>query len=301
MNAFGATLTVSSAKMQRIWALARLVRPLNIVMIVAGVALGGLLSGGLGAWQGEEGERLLLAVLSAACIGAAANSFNDVFDLDIDRVNRPGRPLPAGLVSAAAARLIAVVASVTGVALGGAVSILHGGLALGTVGLLYMYNVRLKSTVLVGNVTVAFVIGLALVYGGWAVGAPGPALVGAGFAFLTTLAREIIKDVEDVEGDAAAGARTLPVAYGVSMAMQCTVAVLLVTLLLTPLPFFLLGYRGLFLILMLGVDALLLWTLWLFWSPQPERHARRISQMLKAVMLAGMIALAFGAVVQIGE
>ena len=118
---------------------------------------------------------------------------------------------------------------------------------------------------------------------------------------VTTLAREMIKDVEDVAGDEAVGARTLPLVYGVGVAMRATVGVLFLTLLLTPLPFLLFDYRGLFLLLLLACDALLLHTLWLFLGPQPEKQAHRASQLLKAVMAAGMTALAFGAIVQMGD
>ena len=300
MKQFTATFT-ASGWLRRGWAFLRVVRPVNVVMIMAGVALGGVLSGSVGALQGVAGERLLRAALSAALIGGAANSLNDVLDLDIDRINRPARPLPSGLVSVMTARLLWGVGTLFGVALGASVSTTHLALALGAVGLLVVYNVFLKRVLLVGNLVVAFVIGLAIVYGGWAVGPPAPALVGAGFAFLTMLAREIIKDVEDVEGDATAGARTLPLVYGTSVAVYTTVGVLFVTLLLTPLPFFLLHYRGLYLLLMLAAAALLLYVVWIFLGPRPEARARQASHLLKAAMAAGMAALAFGAIVQLGD
>ena len=77
--------------------------------------------------------------------------------------------------------------------------------------LLFVYSRFWKRALLVGNLVVAALIAAVLLYGGWAVGAPEAAGVGAFFAFLTTLAREIVKDVEDVPGDAAADARTLAV------------------------------------------------------------------------------------------
>ncbi len=286
---------------RRLWALVRLLRPVNVVMIMIGVALGGVLSGGLGALQASSGAQLLQAALSAALIAAAANSLNDALDLEIDRVNRPDRPLPSGLVAVGTAKLLWGLGTGAGIMLAVMLSLMHVTLALAAVGLMVIYNAFLKRTVLMGNVVVASVIGLTLVYGGWVVGTPGPALLGAGFAFLTTLAREMIKDVEDVAGDAVVGARTLPLVYGAGAALRATIAVLFLTLLLTPLPFLLFDYRGLFLLLMLATDALLLHTLWIFLGPQPEERAGRASQLLKAVMFTGMTALAFGAIVQMGD
>ncbi len=300
MRQITATLA-ATGWMRRVWAHLRVLRPVNIVMIMVGVALGGVLSGSVGALQGAAGTRLLWAALSAALIAGAANSLNDVLDLEIDRINRPERPLPSGLVSVMTARLVWGLGTVAGVALAASLSLTHLALALGAVGLLVVYSVSLKRVLLLGNVVVAFVIGLALVYGGWAVGPPDPAFVGAGFAFLTTLAREMIKDIEDVAGDRAAGARTLPLVYGTQVAARATVGVLFVTLLLTPLPFFLLNYRGLFLLLILAAAALLLYVLWIFPGPEPEERARQASHLLKAVMVTGMAALAFGAILQVGD
>jgi geranylgeranylglycerol-phosphate geranylgeranyltransferase len=152
----------------------------------------------------------------------------------------------------------------------------------------------------VGNLIVALVLGLALVYGGWMLGPLGPVLVGAAFAFLTTLAREITKDVEDAEGDAAAGARTLPVMYGSDTALRIVLVILIITLLLTPLPYFLLDFVGLYLLAMLVTDALLLRACWLLSGSRPEAHARPVSNVLKSAMATGMVALALGALVQLG-
>ncbi len=87
MREIAATLA-SSGWLRRVWAHLRVLRPVNIVMIMVGVALGGVLSGGDGALQGAAGTRLLWAALSAALIAGAANSLNDVLDLEIDRINR---------------------------------------------------------------------------------------------------------------------------------------------------------------------------------------------------------------------
>lgn len=295
------TMTLADAWLRRTWAFVCLLRPVNMVMVIVGVFLGGVLSVGIGVLDGDNGVRLLKAALSAALIGGAANSLNDVLDLEIDRINRPERPLPAGWVSANTARLVWVAGSLGGVALALALSPTHLALALGVVGLLVLYNVMLKRTPLTGNLVVALVIALVLLYGGWAVGSPGPAIVGAGFAFLTTLAREIVKDIDDMVGDAVVGARTLPLVYGIRAAVRCTVGVVFLTLLLTPLPFLLLDYRGLFLVLMLIADALLLHVLWIFLGPKPETRARYAERLLKAVMIAGMGALALGALVQLGD
>lgn len=276
----------------RLRGLVRLVRPLNVVMMAVGVAVGGVLAAGPAAF---DGARLLLAMASAACIGAAANAVNDVFDLEIDRVNRPSRPLPAGTVPVPAARALWVVLSAFGIGLGAFLSWLHLGVAMASVVLLYGYSARLKRMPLAGNVAVALVLALALVYGGLAVGPMGgPLLLGAAFAFLATLAREVAKDVEDAAGDAAGGARTLPLAWGSGAATAVVAVVVAATLALMPLA----GPAGLgaeFLALVLPAAALLLAALWALLSAPPEAlaaHAGRASALFKAAMVFGLLALA---------
>lgn len=285
---------------RRAVAIVRLLRPLNVVMIVVGVLLGGVLSGGAEAVQGTTGARLLRAALAAALIGGAGNVSNDVFDLEADRINRPGRPLPRGQVGPLLAKQLAALGMAGGLALAATLSGLHLALALGAVGGLLIYNVKLQHVPLAGNLMIALLVALALLYGGATAGPLAPALIGSVFAFLTTLAREIIKDLDDAEGDAAAGARTLPLVLGPARAAALAAAVLGLTLVLTPLPYFLLGYTGTFLLALLPADALLLYVAWLLLGPLPERHAPVAGHLLKAAMLLGMTALALGALVTIG-
>jgi len=272
----------------RLWAVVRLLRPLNFVLFLAGVTLGGFLSGGEAAFEGLLGVRLFMAALSAALIGGAANSLNDVYDLEIDRINRPSRPLPSGLVGPRVAWGLWVLGTAAGVLLSVRLSAVHVVMALTSAALLFAYSAVLKRTLFTGNLVVALVVALALVYGGWAVGPPGSSLVAAAFAFLTTLAREVVKDMEDSAGDAALGARTLPVVRGPAAAVKVTTVLIGLTILLTPLPFLLLDYSGLFLLLVLLVDVLLIGVLWRLQSAQ----AGRASTLLKAAMVVGMAALA---------
>jgi 4-hydroxybenzoate polyprenyltransferase len=116
----------------------------------------------------------------------------------------------------------------------------------------------------------------------------------AGFAFILTLVREIVKDVEDMEGDAATGCRTLPVVYGIGYAKGISLVLLAVTLLSVvfcsfwlymhamPVPSF---YFGLFVCLPVLVNIYLV----LKSSKTSDYH--RISTLIKITMLAGILGL----------
>ncbi|MEM1044015.1 MAG: geranylgeranylglycerol-phosphate geranylgeranyltransferase [Bacteroidota bacterium] len=284
----------------RLGGLLQLARPLNVVMFFAGVALGGLLASGLEAFAGQNTTRISLAMVSAALIGAAANAINDLFDLEIDRVNRPGRPLPSGLVPLRAARALWATASALGVGLSAFLSWAHLGIAAASVGLLWGYSRWLKRTPLVGNLAIALVLGLAIFYGGLAVAPFGEtfgwraALLGAAFAFGSTLAREIAKDIEDAAGDEAGGARTLPLVIGGEASTWVAAVAVGGTLALFPLALTV-GLGADFFLLALPAAGLLLAAAWYLLSAPPARrtrHAGAASSLLKLAMVAGILALA---------
>lgn len=265
----------------------RLIRPLNLVMTLLGVLLGAALA--YGTIPGESWPAVGMAACSAMLIAAAGNALNDVFDQEIDAINRADRPLPSGIISPAAARTLWIVLTLSGLTAAAVVSWTHLTLAVLAAVLLYLYSARLKRMPLVGNLTVAFVVGLAMVYGGLVAGPPGGAVIGAVFAFLTTFAREVAKDVEDVEGDQLAGLRTLPIAYGARRARTVFTAALLLTILITPVPFLAMDYGPLFLLLVLVADLVLLRCIWL--APDAPREAATASVWLKGGMLVGIAAL----------
>jgi geranylgeranylglycerol-phosphate geranylgeranyltransferase len=293
---------ISSARIpveRRSWidgpaAVVRLVRPLNVVLFVVGVGVGGVLA--LGGLPREAVAGLLGAAVSAALIGAAANAINDVFDLEIDRLNRPERPLPQGHLGKSGAQWIWIVCSVAGIAVGALVSGTHAAIAIGAVVLLYVYSRRLKRMPVIGNLVVSIVVAAALLYGALAVGEITMAvLVGASFAFLVTLAREIVKDLEDLVGDRSVGARTLAVTAGAGAAGALAIGLMVLTLLLTPLPFLFFGYGSLYLLLVLPACAMLLRGIWvMLGDPSSSDRAARASLFLKGVMVAGLFALVGG-------
>ena len=275
--------------------LVRLTRPLNVVLFMAGGALGGLLAGGGSAFAAPHAGQLALACLSAALIGAGANAINDVYDLAIDRQNRPDRPLPAGDVSVGEARGLWAGTTALGIALGALVSLPHLGIAVASAGLLWAYSAHLKRRPLVGNLAVALIIALALLYGGLAVGHPGGAAVGAAFAFWTTLAREVVKDVEDVAGDQAGGARTLATTRGPQAAARLALVPIALTVAGLAVPAYLPTLGPTFLLWSLpAATALLMAASALIGGPPDAllRAAARSSAWLKGSMVAGLLALA---------
>lgn len=193
----------------------------------------------------------VVLVLGQILVAAGGYVINDYFDMKADKINRPDTRIVGEEVSRGAATNLHLTTSIAGCVLGFLVSMRVGFWPLSLlfpfeVGLLWFYSSAYKGMFLVGNLVVAFLVGslpfLPSLYeyrGLIAVddpcitaGAFDPAViiywsVGYGaFAFLTTLAREIIKDIEDIDGDTEQGCRTMPIVIGIPVC-KIVVAILI--------------------------------------------------------------------------
>lgn len=216
----------------RLLALAEAARPLNSVFAAVAVAAGGLI---VPAFSAADAPGLLLAAGVALLVTAGGNVVNDLFDAEIDRVNRPGRPIPSGRLTerAAAAASAALLASSL---LGALVNPVVLAIAVLNAAVLVAYSWRLKGIPLAGNAAVSYLVGSTFLFGGAAVGGALEALPLFLLAFLATLGREVVKDVEDLPGDRGR-VSTLATELGPGRASLFGAAALAACVASSPLPF----------------------------------------------------------------
>jgi 4-hydroxybenzoate polyprenyltransferase len=228
----------------------RLARPFTLVAPALGMASGGIVA------YFATGDRLvdgieflkvlLLGTIAAAMLNAASNAINQIFDLDIDRINKPGRPLCTGEVSTLGAGIFAAVAGALAMILAAAVSAMTrhwGTLALFVVAALFSgaYSVppiRMKARGWWANVTIALPRGTLLKVAGWSL-AQSIVSIEAWYIGLVMglflIGATTTKDFADVQGDAAYGVKTLPVVYGAEKAAKVVAPFLVLPFLLLPL------------------------------------------------------------------
>jgi geranylgeranylglycerol-phosphate geranylgeranyltransferase len=218
-----------------------LARPVNALAAGALTAVGGFVAGAPATPTPAVGPvpRLpALAVAAAATILATAggNAINDYVDREIDRQNRPDRPIPRGAITPTTARRVAFLWFGAAAAFALVLPLVAITIAVVNVVLLLVYTPYLKGRPGVGNVVVAWLTGSAFLFGAAAVGEPRSGTALAALAAGATLAREIVKDVEDKAGDRAAGLRTLPIAVGERTALGIAGVALAVAVVASPLP-----------------------------------------------------------------
>ena len=252
---------------------------------------------------------LILATIS---IAAAGNIINDIYDVETDAINKPNKLIVGKSISEKTAYNLFIAFNVIGVGLGFYVSHLVGKSPFFSIFvvisvLLYVYATYLKRTFLIGNIVISVLVALSIIIVGIFELLPSitpdnqPFQLAffkvifnyALFAFSINLLREITKDIEDIDGDYKAGMKTLPIVIGRERATN-----LLFVLSLVPL--FALAYYTIhslyknqiaviyFLLFIMGP---LLYISIKAFSAKTKKDYHHISNMLKLVMLLGMLSL----------
>lgn len=301
----------------------RLIRITNLLIIALGLSLfyylilvpvhHNILQSGLLPFTTLE---FVLFVLSVVCIAAAGNIINDYFDFELDKEFKPLRPLASGAFSLDFAMYAQAAFAFAGLGLGfylgwQADNYKIGYVYIGCLLLLYVYSSVLKKVPLVGNLVVAalsaFVFLLLMIfeanflhllhfdYGSYAFDVlMWQVYFYSGFAFLTSLVRELVKDIEDVEGDSAHGITTLPVQFGNTVGKAVATLVWLVQIVAAGF-FVKLFWEGgktnssLYLAVLIMVPGLA--GLVLLWRAKQAKDYSRLSWVLKIIMLLGILSI----------
>jgi len=293
----------------------KLTRPVNLLLIilVQGIIKYGLLET-LDVQVSLDNFRFRLLVFATVCIAAAGNVINDIFDVNIDRINKPQQVIVGRRITEKSAYNFYIILNILGVGVGFYLSNLldHPGLAAVFIvisALLYVYATQLKSILLLGNILISLLVASSLlililfdifpaidtelkesqVLSSQAI------LMYAGFAFFINFIREIVKDLQDIDGDKNGGRKTLPIVLGrrrtVNVVFVLGVIALLCVLLYTY--FVLYNYQKVVLYFVFLVAAPLLFFCIKAWNAENNKHFGVLSIILKVVMLTGICSIIF--------
>jgi 4-hydroxybenzoate polyprenyltransferase len=227
----GATPSRFGSGVKVYWDLAR---PFTLLMPAVGMTAGGLIAWGAAPrftsdWTGGASgvaARIVTGAIMAAVMNAGSNGLNQIYDLDIDRINKPLRPLPAGRLRVDEAWRFTLLMLAAGLGLAGLVGVqclvMAASAALLTAGY-SMPPLRTKRHWLAAALTIAIPRGTLLLVAGWSavksIARAEPWLLGSVLG-LFFLGATTTKDFSDVEGDRAEGCVTLPVRYGIQQAAR---------------------------------------------------------------------------------
>lgn len=253
--------------------------------------------------------QFVILVLSLILITAAGYIINDIFDLKSDLVNKPQKVIVDKHFSVETAKRIYLITNTLGIVLGIWLSLsvqkpTYSFIFIGASLLLYFYSKTLKSKPLIGNITVSFLVALStimlcffdlnftiqiatqrlVIY---------VTLLLSCFAFLINLVREIVKDIEDINGDYNLKMNTLPILLGITRTKR--IAVFLCLFPLGLLLFIVTKYASenkfTVLYLLLSTLAPLLYVAIKLLSAKAKKDFKKLSMLLKLIMFLGINAL----------
>lgn len=277
-----------------------------------------------GVFFADEFMLFVLLMFSSICIAAGGYVINDYFDVSIDMVNKPGRMVVEKIIHRRWAIIWHWILSTAGVVMGFYISFVTHNWLIGfsnavCVILLWVYSTIFKKRLLTGNIIISLLTGWVVlvifffvdhfpanILPGWQM----PeviteeshrrmmrlALLYAGFAFIISLIREVIKDMEDVEGDARYGCKTMPIVWGIPVAKVFTgVWLMVLTGALLVIVFYAmyLGWWWSILYCLIAILIPLLWITRKLYKATTAADFGYLSGAVKFVMLTGILSMLF--------
>lgn len=261
---------------------------------------------------------LLILAITTVLISAAGYVINDYFDMRADRVNRPESMMLGKKLDHRTGIFLHWVLNGVAIILGIYLAWRAGSWKFGLlfpmiIMLLWLYSIKYKRNTFWGNLTVAFLAALVVIIvwlfsffmlsrqpDSFIAMAPYVGMITkyfavfAGFAFLLTFTREVIKDAEDIKGDKATGSFTIAVTYGIPVAKKVAMATTALSLLGTIcvlINFINLGMVRTCIYFSLAVFIPMVYMLLLTIKAKEKSDFHWVSTVIKLIMLAGVLGL----------
>lgn len=231
---------------------------------------------------------LTLGMIVAFLFTSSGNAINDYFDRDIDRINHPERPIPSGKIKPFNAFLLSIIIFAMIVSLSWFINLLCFLIVILEIIFVFCYEKFLKKKGFVGNIMISVQTGFAFVFGGAIVNKIEITTILALLAFFAILGREIVKDIEDKEGDF--DRMTLPKKIGVKNSSILSSVLIILAIVMSPLPLYPLGIFTLYYLPLIVIADLILISA----IPNIVKNPRLSRKILKYGMILAMIAFIVG-------
>ncbi len=277
-------------------------RPINCLMGALTVVIG-LLNTRSNVPLDKLTINIILGVFTYIFLAASGNIINDVYDIEIDKINRPERPIPRGSISLKQAKELFFLYLFIGIILS-LVNTLILSLPLINLALAFFFGFMAwvyakwgKKSGFFGNIIVGVSFSIGLVYGAYLNTPIIPPYIFYFFitAFSLLVAREIIKGCEDIEGDKNHGVKTLAIKIGIKSSRNISVIFVLLAVMFFILPIFttILNFFFFIVFMVIGLIEVGYIIVLMFTSDLRKEDLKKISLLLKIAMFLGLIAFFF--------
>ena len=268
-----------------------IIRPINSLMIGFAVIVGEVLA--LNSLPNLN--LMILGFLTGFLISSSSMVFNDYFDLEVDRVNVPNRPLPSGRIPVRLAVIFGFSLGFIGCLIAGLIGSLPFLIAVLFWFVAIIYDWIGKKLGLIGNAMVSISVAIPYVFGGIAAGKITLTIIILSLiSFLANMAREVVKGLIDVEGDRVKGYRTLALTRDEETVILTALAFIVTAITLSFTPYVLGEMELNYLSLISIADLIMVYAVIKMLLASTKNEFRSVKQLILVGMLLGLISFFIG-------
>ena len=262
----------------------QLYRPVNNIMAALAVVSAAFIASGMAIFT--LWGPVFLASLVVFLFTGGGNALNDYVDRETDRKNHPERPVPSGKIRPETALHIGILSLALPALIGFFINLESLLIILAAEALMISYEFRYKKRGFAGNIEISLLVGMLFLFGGASAGNPERTVIFSIMAALATFGREIVKDIEDMEGDT--DRTTVPKKIGKEKAAFMAAGAFMAAVSLSALPYER-GFGPIYLVIVSAADILFFYTSYLALT-----DAKKSQKMAKLAMLIGLLAFLTG-------
>ena len=267
-------------------ALLSLIRPINSFMIglavIVGIAIGS---------PDMLFSRLsIYGFITGFSISSYSMIINDIYDIEIDKVNQPERPLAKQIISINSALLLSLILLLIGLTSSMIISYSHLIITVIFSFLSWFYNIWGKKQGIIGNSIVASSMSIPFIFGGVITGNISLLVWSISLiAFLSGMGREIIKTIADVEGDKIKGVKSVSIQFGSRNAMLIACGFIIISILISFIPVYLNLIQIYYIPLLILTDLILIYSVFLLSKNYSKSESLKVKKLILYAMLFGLI------------
>ena len=262
-----------------------LIRPLNCFMGVFAILIAIFIS----AESSISAATIFIASLIGFVAMGAGNILNDYTDIEIDRIAHPHRPLPKGEIEKKNTLFLSIFLFSLSVVLSFFLNVFAAIIVALNVTIMVLYELKLKNMGLTGNIAIGYLVGSLFLFGGAVTESLGNVFILFLLAALSTVGREFVKGIEDIEGDK--GTRRTLAVMNIKHAKLGAVLTITIAIILSPLPYLMGQFSILYLAIVSIADVMFIYSLYIICTKN------RGSSLMKYAMIIALISFIAGKVI----
>ena len=267
-------------------ALLSLIRPINSFMIGLAVVVGIA----IGSPDMLFSRLTIYGFITGFSISSYSMIINDIYDIEIDKVNQPERPLAKQIISINSALSLSLILLLIGLTSSLLISYYNIIITAIFSFLSWFYNIWGKKQGIIGNSIVASSMSIPFIFGGIITGNISLLVWSISLiAFLSGMGREIIKTIADVEGDKIKGIKSVSIQFGSRNAMLIACGFIIISILISFIPIYLNLIQIYYIPLLILTDLILLYSIFVLSKDYSKSESLKVKKYILYAMLFGLI------------